>query len=167
MANPVPVDTEAAMTMWAEYVLARGFAEEPEPPTVERFGDTAELSDELLGLVLFGQKRATATLVREFAAWGDPMPRIGGHWIACDGAGVPRIVIRTTELRLGTFWEADAAFAFDEAEDDRSLASWRAGHRAYWERASAELGFAWSETDEIVFERFSVVWPPEHAGAPG
>ncbi|MDP9695562.1 UNVERIFIED_ORG: uncharacterized protein YhfF [Arthrobacter globiformis] len=42
--------------------------------------------------------------------------RIGSHWIACDGAGVPRVVLRTVELRLGPF--TDEAFARDEGEDD-------------------------------------------------
>ena len=48
-------------------------------------------------------------------------------------------------------------------EDDLSLESWRTQHRIYWERVSAARGAAWSEDDEIVFERFAVVWPPEHA----
>lgn len=26
-----------------------------------------------------------------------------------------------------------------------------------------DRGATWSEGDEIVFERFSVVWPPEHS----
>lgn len=131
--------------------------------TVEGFGDHPALADELLALVLSGRKRATAELVREYHAAGDRVPRIGSHWIACDGSGAPRIVIRSTELRIGAFASADAAFAADEGEDDGSLESWRREHRRYWERVCAARGESWSEEDEIVFERFSVVWPPEHA----
>jgi uncharacterized protein YhfF len=76
---------------------------------------------------------------------------------------VPRIVIRSTEMRIGTFASVDAAFAFDEGEDDRSLASWRAEHHRYWERGCAARGRVWSEQDEVVLERFTVVWPPELA----
>lgn len=50
-----------------------------------------------------------------------------------------------------------------EGEDDLGLSSWRREHRRYWMRVSAAQGRDWSEEDEIVFERFSVVWPPEHA----
>jgi uncharacterized protein YhfF len=118
---------------------------------------------ELLGLVLAGTKRATAALVAEFTAAGDPLPRVGGHWIACDSAGLPRVVLRSTELRLGGFASADAAFARDEGEGDLSLEYWREGHLRYWKRVCAGLGLEWSEELEIVFERFAVVWPPEHA----
>ncbi len=87
--------------------------------------------------MLSGRKRATAELVADFLARGDEVPRIGSHWIACDSTGAPRIVIRSTELRVGPFTSADAAFAHDEGEDDLSLESWRTQHRIYWERVSA------------------------------
>ena len=131
--------------------------------TVERFGDSDALADELLAHVLAGPKRATAALVDDFLAEDEPLPRVGSHWIACDGFGRPRVVIRSMELRIATFEDVDAAFAHDEGEDDRTLASWRANHRRYWERTSAFRGATWSESDEIVLERFRVVWPPEHA----
>ena len=69
----------------------------------------------------------------------------------------------TAELRLGPFTSADAAFAADEGEDDLSLESWRREHRRYWTRVAAARGAEWSEDEDIVFERFSVVWPLEHA----
>lgn len=150
--------------MWQEYAAAHpdALAASPEH-TVEHFGDSVRLADALLELVLTGRKRATAELVADFLERGDPVPRIGTHWIACDGRGTPRIVIRSVELRVGPFSSADAAFAADEGEDDGSLESWQREHRRYWQRTAAARGAAWSEHDEIVFERFAVVWPPEHA----
>ena len=159
-----PPDLAAAARMWDAYAAAHPQAVAAGPEhTVENFGDHARLADELLGIVLSGRKRATAELVADFLARGDDVPRIGSHWIACDSTGTPRIVIRSTELRVGPFTSADAAFAHDEGEDDLSLESWRTQHRIYWERVSAARGAVWSEDEEIVFERFSVVWPPEHA----
>ena len=160
-----PIDLEAAARMWADYAAAHPDAVSAAggEHTVEAFGDSAELADELLELVLTAGKRATAELASEFTATGEPLPRIGSHWIACDGAGHPRIVIRSLELRLGDLTSVDEAFARDEAEGDRSLETWRAGHRRYWVRTSAARGSEWSESDEIVFERFAVVWPPDFA----
>ena len=158
------VDTAAAELLWSEYAAAR-----PEAVrlcsdyTVERFGDSAALADGLLRAVTGGAKRATSELAGEFLAAGDSLPRIGSHWIACDSSGVPRVVLRTVELRLGPFTSADEAFARDEGEDDRSLMSWQAGHRKYWTRVRGRRGLEWTEGDEIVFERFRVVWPPELA----
>ncbi|ROR66910.1 uncharacterized protein YhfF [Agrococcus jenensis] len=166
-SQPVaPPDLEAAAELWRAYAAARPEAVAASPEhTVEHFGDSERLADALLDIVLRGRKRATAELVADFLARGDDVPRIGSHWIACDGRGVPTIIIRSVELRVGPFGSADAAFAADEGEDDGSLGSWRREHRRYWQRTAAARGAEWSEDDEIVFERFRVVWPPEHADA--
>jgi uncharacterized protein YhfF len=150
--------------MWEEYAAAHPDAVSAcRDHTVERFGDSEELADQLLGLVIAGGKRATSSLVADFVAEGEPLPRVGSHWVACDGRGRPRVIIRSTELRLGTFASADAGFAAAEGEDDLSLESWRREHRRYWTRGCAARGETWTEDHEIVFERFRVVWPPEHA----
>lgn len=173
MSEPLPPvappDLAAAERMWAEYASAHPEAlVAGDEHVVEGFGDSAPLADALLALVLHGPKRATAALSIEYAEEGQQLPRIGGHWIACDGSGAPRAILRTTELRLGGFDSVDEAFAWDEGEDDRSLESWRREHRRYWERTRAAAGSAFDPADEIVFERFSVVWPPQHADvAPG
>jgi uncharacterized protein YhfF len=158
------VDTAAAKLFWSEYAAACPGAVSLCPDyTVECFGDSAALADELLRAVTEGPKRATSELADEFLAAGDSLPRIGSHWIACDGAGVPRVVLRTVELRLGPFTSADEAFARDEGEYDGSLTGWQAEHRKYWTRTRARRGLEWTESDEIVFERFRVVWPAELA----
>ena len=51
-----------------------------------------------------------------------------------DGSGIPRAVLETVELTQRRFGEVDAAFAFDEGEGDRTLASWRRAHRNYFGR---------------------------------
>lgn len=158
------IDRTAASAMWETYRTAQPVAVAVAPEyTVEFFGDSVELADELLALVTHGPKRATAALVEEFAEEGELLPRVGSHWIACDGRGTPVVVIRSTELRIGTFDSVDAAFAYDEGEDDRSLESWRQEHRRYWERTRAAAGREFTPAHEVIFERFSVVWPPEFA----
>ncbi|GGI47443.1 uncharacterized protein YhfF [Agromyces flavus] len=132
-----PVDIAAAHALWDHYRAAHpDRATDTELPSVEQFGDHPALTDELLGLVLDGAKRATASLVAEFAAESQALPRIGSHWIACDSTGRPRAILRSTELRIGTFADADEEFAHDEGEDDRTLASWRENHRRYWQRVA-------------------------------
>jgi uncharacterized protein YhfF len=160
--QPGDLDRDAASAMWRDYVATLP-APPREEPTVERFGDGAALADELLGLVLAGTKRATAGLVADFAADGEPLPRIGGHWVVCDGAGVPRCVLRSVDLRLGPLDSVDDAFAWDEGEGDRSRASWLEGHERYFRRTQAARGEEWSDDLEVVFERFRVVWPPDVA----
>ena len=48
-------------------------------------------------------------------------------------------------------------------DNPRSLADWLRGHRGYWQRVCRARGVEFSEDEEVVFERFRVVWPPEHA----
>ena len=159
-----PVRREDALALWREYARSRTPPLPPEEdPVVEQFGDHAVLADELLGLVLAGTKRATAGLVADFAHEGEPLPRIGGHWVVCDSAGVPRCILRSTDLRLGPLASVDDAFAWDEGENDRTRDSWLAGHLAYFTRTQAARGEPWDDDLEVVFERFRVVWPPEVA----
>ena len=146
--------------MWQQYAVAypervRLFPEY----TVESFGDSAELADALLREVLHGTKRATSALAAEFLDDEQALPRIGSHWIACDGAGKPRVILQSIWLKLGTFKDADADFARDEGEDDKSLESWQREHSKYWKRTEAAQGRVWDEEMLIVFERFVPVWP--------
>jgi uncharacterized protein YhfF len=93
------------------------------------FGDSPELADQLAELVLAGTKRATC-----WAAGEGPKTHVGKQWVVLDGSGVPVAVIETIELTQRRFDEVDAAFAFEEGEGDRTLASWRRAHRTYFSR---------------------------------
>jgi uncharacterized protein YhfF len=93
------------------------------------FGDNPALADELALLVLNGRKRATC-----WAARDGKSTEVGKRMVMLDGAGHPRAVIETVELRLRHFDEVDAAFACDEGEGDRTLATWRKAHRTYFGR---------------------------------
>jgi uncharacterized protein YhfF len=88
------------------------------------FGDSPELADELLELVLIGRKTAT----RWAASEGDKGVEVGKRWIVKDGQGRPRAVLETVEITRRRFEEVDEGFAFDEGEGDRSLAWWRSAH---------------------------------------
>jgi uncharacterized protein YhfF len=163
--QPGDVDRSGALAMWRQYVDTRTFPAPPdEEPWVGRFGDSPGMADELLALVLAGTKRATAGLVRNHVLAPEPLPRIGGHWVVCDGAGTPRCVLRTVELRVGRLDSVDDAFAWDEGEGDRSRNYWLEAHLRYFTRTRATRGEQWNDDLEVLFERFRVVWPPEVAG---
>jgi uncharacterized protein YhfF len=88
------------------------------------FGDTPELADELLELVLTGKKSAICWAASE----GDKGVVFGKRWIVKDGQGRPSAILETVELARRRFAEVGAAFAYDEGEGDRSLEYWRKAH---------------------------------------
>jgi uncharacterized protein YhfF len=94
------------------------------------FGDGPELADELLALILAGVKTATCW----DAAEGLKGAEVGKSWAVKNGAGAVRAVLETTELTQHRFCDVDAAFAFEEGEDDQTLASWRSAHENYFTR---------------------------------
>jgi uncharacterized protein YhfF len=111
------------------------------------FGDSPDLADELLELVLKGLKTATCSTEDE-----PNLSKPGERWIVLDGRGTPRCVIESTEITFRRYGEVDAAFAHDEGEGDRSLAYWRDAHRRYFGR----LG-RFSEDMMLMCERFRLV----------
>ncbi|OKH88289.1 ASCH domain-containing protein [Thalassospira sp. TSL5-1] len=115
-----------------------------------KFGDSAELCEELVALVRSGKKVATCGALRDYDA-GEAMPEIGRQDIALNWDDTPALVIETAELVQCRFDEITEAMALAEGEDD-SLEEWRAGHSAYFERNG---GF--SPDMQIVWERFRLI----------
>ena len=150
---------EAVRALWQEYCEAAA-ADPSSLVAVESFGDSADMADDLLALVLDGTKTATAGLVRDYQAAGEALPQPGGHWIALDGRGAPGCVLRTSEVRVGTLTSVDEAFARDEGEGDRTREWWLEAHRRFLHRQGEGAAFD-EEYDLVVFERFEVVWRSE------
>jgi uncharacterized protein YhfF len=111
------------------------------------FGDSPALADELAALVLAGIKTATC-----WAAVDGLKTEPGKLMVMLDGNGRPLAIIETVELTLRRFDEVDAPFAYDEGEDDRTLTSWREGHRRYFTRSGQ-----FSPDMMVYCERFRIV----------
>ena len=73
-----PIDTDQVACFWKRF-LAAGVVEPstPVPQTVEPFGDSVELADELIGLVVHGPKRATAGALVDYELEGASPPKPG------------------------------------------------------------------------------------------
>lgn len=127
-------------------------------PPAWAFGDSPQLADELLELVLRGVKTATSAALAEYGS-DEPLPQVGELSILLDGAGNPRALIQTTEVVQTTFAQVDAEFAAAEGEGDQSLETWRASHEAYWRRVLAGLDTPVEFTTDlpILCERFKLL----------
>ena len=127
------------MTLPARYKDALSFA----------FGDSPELADELLALVLSGKKTATCGALRDIEA-GEPMPEVGRRDVVLDGRGKPACVLETIEVTQCRFDDVSADFAIAEGEGPYD--DWRKGHIDFFTRNGG-----WSGDLMLVCERFRLV----------
>jgi uncharacterized protein YhfF len=146
---------------WREYRNAAGLHHDDYD--VVAFGDGPGMATELAELTVAGIKRATAGLVRQFGPAGEAPAILGSHVVLLDGAGQPRAIWRTTEIRVGPLNSVDERFAWDEGEGERTREWWLAAHRRFFGRWAEAQGFHMHDEVETVFERFTVVWPAEIA----
>lgn len=151
-----PLDTGAAEAFWERYLTATDAAADDAYTDLACFGDSVELANELIDLVLIGQKRATASSAYEIEHEGTTVPRVGDKWIACDGTGTPRALIETTEVREGPLSSVDEQFAWDEGEGERTRDDWLRMHIGYYKRTFATAGLRFHEDIPVIFERFTV-----------
>lgn len=137
---------------WAGFVAATGIDGEH---TAWGFGSDPETATELGLLVRDGPKRATASLRSAYEP-GEALPAEGDMSVILDGAGAPLCVIRATDVEIRRFGDVDEEFAWTEGEGDRSLAHWRRAHVEFF----ASQGVDVSDDDDVVLERFELLWPP-------
>lgn len=162
---------DSARAMWMDFMLevaapGHRLLRVPPAPEVWAFGNSAEMADELLELVVSGRKRATAASLDAMLYDGDPMPQVGQHDVVLDGAGVARCIIRMTEVAIAPLNAVTAGFAAREGEGDGSLAFWLEGHRRFFEREHAERELPFHDAIPVVLQSFTVVWPREICDTP-
>ncbi|MBL8362937.1 MAG: ASCH domain-containing protein [Rubrivivax sp.] len=128
-SSPIP-----APDVLAAELRLRGIAVPGGPLRVDGYGDSAALSDELIGLIRSGRKRAGTGLLWAMEADGDAMPRTGDVEIVVDHAMRPALVTRLTSVDVRRYDAVDAAYAAIEGEGDGSLDFWQRGHWAFFGR---------------------------------
>ena len=154
---PLPDRRDEIERFWVEFQRAR----EPQVAgfSATAFGHSRAVADELAALIRAGDKRAHATLERDFEADGDDLPRPGEHVVVLDGRGTPQAIVRLTHVERRYFADIDDEFAFECGESDRTLAWWLVAYRQeFAERAEAQ-GFQVGERAVLILEHFELVWP--------
>lgn len=148
-------------TVTVEHVLAkltaRGISVPPGPLRVDAYGDSPELSAELLSLIKSGKKRAGTSLLWGVEVDGEALPRVGDLEIVLDHHNEPALLTRIVSVDIVAFKDVDATYAAIEGEGDGSLAYWREGHWAFFSRECARIGRTPSEDMPVVCSVFEVL----------
>ena len=148
--------TEEIKNFWQEFCKTSGVKIETSYQ-VWYFGNSAEMAEELLELVLEGKKRATAGLVWGYEKEPEKVAVLNGYSVVTDFEGHPKCVLQTTEIRVLPYNEVDAEFAFDEGEGDQSLDYWRQVHWEFFSSICLEIGRKRSPEMPVYCERFKLL----------
>ncbi|MBN8510083.1 MAG: ASCH domain-containing protein [Burkholderiales bacterium] len=128
------------ITVLLEKLAAAGVQVPAGPVRADGYGDSAELSNELIELIRTGPKRAGTSLLWAMEIDGDAMPRVGDLEIVVDHNHEPVLLTRITRVDVLPFNEVSAEYAAIEGEGDGSLEYWRQGHWRFFSRECARVG---------------------------
>ncbi len=138
------------------------FKEHTQQPNAKYLSDfhfelNEKLANELLELVLIGQKKATSSSLNAYILENEPLPKEGDLHIVTDFYGNPRCVIKTTAITILPFNEMTYDICKREGEDD-TLESWQKGHIRFFKEEAKAKNASFSMDMPIVFEDFEVVY---------
>ncbi|WP_445619446.1 ASCH domain-containing protein [Kushneria sp. Sum13] len=125
----------------------------------EAFGDTPELIDECARLINAGIKRASCGLKASYSAANEPLPTVGQLTVVLDSLDAPVCIVTLTSATICRFDEVTPAFAALEGEGDGSYGWWHREHVRFFQHEAARLGVEFTESCELVLERFEKVFP--------
>jgi len=118
------------------------------------FGNPGQSRDQLISLILDGNKRATAgTLEWDYMAENEPIETVGEKLAVLDNEGRQIATIQATRVEVTRFADVPTEFALAEAEGDLGGDDFRASHFAYW----SKLGLEIKDETEIVLLYFDLV----------
>jgi uncharacterized protein YhfF len=138
-------------------VRAAGIELPPGRVRADGYGDSAELSAELIGLIRAGGKRGGTRLLWGMQADGEEIPSVGDIEIVVDHQFEPVLVVRITSVEVVAFSAVGAEFAASEGEGDLSLATWRKDHWAFFGRECQRIGREPSESMPCICSNFEVL----------
>lgn len=157
LAEGLPLSDDAR-SYWSDCAAAIGEAAD-RPLRVRRFGNTPEMSNLLLGLILGGEKTITSTSPWLYDDDLQAAPAAGDYWVVIDGDGKPGAVLRTTSVKtltMDTVTEQDSQY---EGPSVRPIEAWRKVHWNFFTRVLAPLGRTPAADMPVTLERFEVVCP--------
>jgi uncharacterized protein YhfF len=103
------------------------------------FGTPGASRKKLTDLVLHGNKRATAGLLREYELEDEVIEHVGELLALIDDDGKHVATLKVIRVDVCAFIEVPDEFALAENEGDLSAEDFRNSHLAYWNRVGEEV----------------------------
>jgi uncharacterized protein YhfF len=138
-------------------LAAQGITLPQGPVRVDGYGDSAELSKELLELIKSGRKRAGTGLLWAYEHDHEPIAVSGDIEIVVDHRNQPALITRVVRSEIVAFNAVTAEYAAIEGEGDCSLDYWRKGHWNFFSRECRRIGREPTETMPVICNVFEVL----------
>jgi uncharacterized protein YhfF len=138
-------------------LAARGIDVPPGPVRVGAYGDSPQLSAELLALIRSGRKRAGTALLWAMEADNESIPTVDEIEVVVDHRGQPALITRIASVQVVPYREVTAEYAAIEGEGDGSLEYWRKAHWAFFSRECRRIGRRPSQTMPVVCSVFELL----------
>ena len=129
---------------------------------VAEFAAPGPLRDRLVQLIRSGTKTGTSSLLGDYEAKGQPLPRLGECQALMDSTGRVVATLEITEVATMRLAEVPWEHVLAEGEGHRSVAQWREAHEEFWTatppEACAEAPVRDLDDDTlVVLERFRLL----------
>ena len=141
------------LELWEDFLSEKQLDDETDFREYFYFGRSEEEAEALLKQVLRGKKRASTHALAAYKLDDEPLPEKGEYNIVTDYYGVPRCVIKTTNVRIIPFCEVTEEQAKREG---LSLSEWQKRYRDFFCENGAMFGYSFSEDMKIVIQEFRV-----------
>jgi len=150
------MEKDSVIQMWENYRKIN--PEAPKDYDVWAFGNSKEVADKLLGLVLEEKKTATSSNYNLYELGKEKVPFVGLYNIILDGNGTAAAILVTTSIEIIPFEEVSKEHAYLEGEGDRSLKYWRDVHEEFFKEELKGTNQEFNYQIPIVCERFKLVY---------
>ena len=158
-ANNIMEKPKEILEFWEEFKNSdKSQKNKNEDFEIDDYGDSPEMRNELLGLILEGKKTATCGSLFQFEHEGYATSQVGDKRVVVDGSGAPACITEIVEVTIQKFKEVKEDFARDEGEGDGSLEYWRKAHWEFFSRVLPPIGGEVSEDMMVICERFKVIY---------
>jgi uncharacterized protein YhfF len=144
-------------TFWKAFLVEKSLDPQTKYYESFHFELTEKWANELLRLVLIGQKKATASSLWYYQLTDSRLPEVGDYSIVTDWDNNSRCVIMTTSVQIIPFKDITYDICKLEGEDD-NLESWRQGHIKFFTNDGQEVGYEFTEDMPVIFEEFTMVY---------
>lgn len=150
-------DSASVIKLWDSYLRENPEIDLNTSYTSWYFDDNEKSANELVELVLNGEKKGTSSLNKLYES-GEEKPKVNDYSIITNFYGEAKCIIKTMEIKKLPFDEVTEEMAYLEGEGNKTLDYWKRVHRNCFNGYSSSVQKTFNDKDLVIYEYFEVVY---------